>query len=480
MCEMKEPVFKKGANINRLIFVGTGSGCGKTTVVCAVLGALKKAGKNPVSFKCGPDYIDPMFHSKVLGVKCKNLDLFMCGENTVRYLLSEGSKSSGVSIIEGVMGMYDGIGEDGRSSSNHLSLETNTPAVLVVNCSGVSTSAAAVVQGFLNFEKNNIKGILLNKISPAYYPMAKAYIERKTGVKVYGFMPREPRANLESRHLGLVTAAEVESLAEKIEILEGLASQYVDLPGLLELAESADPMLYDDIEVKPLENVKIAVAMDTAFCFYYEDNLLLLQKLGATLCPFSPLKDRYLPIGVHGLYLGGGYPELYLEELSANSELLERIKYSVQAGMPTFAECGGFMYLQEYVESLEGKRYDMAGVLKGGTRMTGGLIDFGYVTLTAKEDNVFCLSGGSINAHEFHYSKSEFPGNTFVAARPSGTERQCIHSDKSLFAGYPHVHLWGNIDFAKTFVEKCVSWAARNTDAGESPAVQAAIDSASH
>ncbi len=464
MSECRNPSFKRGKNVNRLIFTGTGSGCGKTTVVCAILAAMKKAGYKPASFKCGPDYIDPMFHTKVLGINSKNLDLFMCGLNAVSYLLAEGSADSDISIIEGVMGMYDGIGTTGEASSNQLSLQTGTPAILIVNCSGVSTSAAATALGFLDFDDNNIQGIILNKISAGYYPTLKAYIEEKTGVRVYGFLPKEARADLESRHLGLVIADEVKNLNEKLDLLAEHATANIELDALYELAQTADPLFYADYQIEQEDTCNIGVAMDNAFCFYYDDNLRLLEKLGARLRYFSPLKDKYLPIGLHGLYFGGGYPELYLEQLSRNKSLMRQIKYAMLNGMPTFAECGGFMYLQQYIESKSGQRHDMVGLLPGGTQMTGSLRDFGYVNLTANVKNVFGEKGESIHAHEFHYSQSEFPGDSFTATRLSGSRRHCIHASSTMFAGYPHIHLWGNVEFARNFVKKCVSYAGRPVD----------------
>ena len=358
----------------RLLLCAPASGGGKTTLTCALLQALVNRGVNPVAFKCGPDYIDPMFHSEIIGAKSRNLDLFLLGADTTRYLLEKNSRGSGLALIEGVMGYYDGIGLSADASAWDLARATRTPAVLVMDGRGRALTAAAVVRGMKDFRPDSgIAGVVLNRVSPMLYPRLKEAIEGETGVKVYGFLPNRPDCALESRHLGLVTAAEVAGLREKLSALAVQAEETVDIDGLLALAASAPelaakPMaLPEPVEGRP----RIAVARDKAFCFYYADGLALLERLGAELVEFSPLADGGLPEGACGLYLGGGYPELYAEALADNRPMREEVRAAVLGGLPTVAECGGFLYLNQTLADGEGREWPMAGVFPGQHRQAG-------------------------------------------------------------------------------------------------------------
>lgn len=443
------------------MIAGTNSGCGKTTITCAVLRALINRGLKTAAFKCGPDYIDPMFHTEIIGAKSRNLDLFLCGEEATKYLLKKNSKDADISIIEGVMGYYDGLGVDNiLYSSCDLSNKTNTPVILVVNCAGMSYSVVALIKGFMDFYENNIVGVILNNISEGMYLRYKDSIEKHLNVKVLGFMPRQKDAIFESRHLGLVTAEEVTLLDEKIDILANMAQKYIDLDAIISLAKTAPSLVCEEVVIEKQNSVKIAVARDKAFCFYYEDSLELLRQMGAILIPFSPLKDTALPEDIDGLILGGGYPELYLEKLSKNTSMLNNIKASVISGLPTYAECGGFMYLGKTITADDGK-YKMVGAIDTNTIMTKKLQNFGYVFLEANEDNMFCNKGQGINAHEFHYSSSDNRGKTFKALKSSGKSWEGVFGTNSIYAGYPHLHLWGNIDFAKRFISKCCDFKNR-------------------
>lgn len=451
--------------INRIMLAGTGSGCGKTTVTCALLKAFVLKGIKATGFKCGPDYIDPMFHSEIIGTKSRNLDLFLCGENTVKYLLSENGKGADISVIEGVMGLYDGLGfTDDGFSANHIARATKTPEILVMGVRGKSLSLLAELSGYLNYAENNIKGVILNQCSSGMYPVYRKMIEEAfPDVKVYGYLPRIPEAELGSRHLGLVTADEVADLKEKTEALGAAAASSLDIEGILKLSQSAPALEFEEISVKSVvfgkEKPRIAVAKDKAFCFYYEDNFRLLEKLGAEIVFFSPLKDEKLPEHISGLYLGGGYPEEHLKELSENRAMLREIKEAVLDGLPTFAECGGFMYLCESIEK-DGFVYETAGALPGSSHMTQGLVRFGYKTLTANRENLMCGKGDSIRCHEFHYSDSNCHGNGFTAEKGKRTW-QTIQASDTYFAGYPHLHLWGNIAFAENFVKACCAYGGK-------------------
>lgn len=440
----------------RLLLCAGASGGGKTTVTCAILQALMGRGLNPVAFKCGPDYIDPMFHSEVIGAKSRNLDLFFLGEDKTRYLLERNSAGAGLALIEGVMGYYDGIAMSHQASAYHLARATQTPAVLVLDGRGSALTLAAAVRGVKDFQPDSgIAGVILNRISPMLYPRLKACIEAETGVTVYGFLPNRPDCALESRHLGLVTAAEVADLKEKLNRLAAQAEESVDLNGLLALAASAPPLNTPPIPLPPPVEGKpvIAVARDKAFCFYYADGLELLEAMGAELAEFSPLRDGALPEGTCGLYLGGGYPEEYAGELAANHSLLREIHHKILHGLPTVAECGGFLYLHRTLGDADGRyHWHMAGAFSGEAHNTGRLGRFGYVTLTARTDGLLCRAGERFPAHEFHYWDSTTPGADFQAEKPlSDRKWTCGWHTPTLYAGFPHFHFWARPELARNF-----------------------------
>jgi len=442
-------------NFNRIMIAGTGSGCGKTTITCAVLKALVKKGLTVASYKCGPDYIDPMFHSEIIKTKSRNLDMFLCGEEATKYLFAKNSENTDISIIEGVMGFYDGLAVDNvEYSSCYISNKIDTPVVLVLNCEGLYFSLVAMIKGYLDFYENKIVGVILNNTSNEMYQLYKDSIEKNLNIRVLGFMPRLRSAVLESRHLGLITAGEVDLLEEKLEELAKTAEENIDLDQIIALAKSALPLRYNEFEIEKCETVRLAIARDQAFCFYYEDNLELLRQMGAVLIPFSPLNDNALPGNIDGLILGGGYPELCAEKLSGNTSMLKSLKNSVGKGLPTYAECGGFMYLGKIIK-IDQNKYKMSGVLDVHSVLTNKLQNFGYINLVAKEDNLFCKKGQSIHAHEFHFSNSNNNGNSFKAIKSTDKSWDAVFTSSSLFAGYPHLHLWGNIDFARNFLRKC-------------------------
>lgn len=445
--------------INRIMIAGTNSGCGKTTITCALIKAVMKQGIKTASFKCGPDYIDPMFHSEIIGVSSRNIDLFLCGEKPARYLFADKSKGHDISIIEGVMGFYDGMGGNtSRNSSYEISERFDIPVVLVVNCKGISLSVVALIKGYLDFYPNNIKAVVLNQVSKTIYPTYKAMIEEQLKIKVLGFMPKEPKAMLESRHLGLVTAGELDDLQDKLELLACNAAECIDIQGFLDLAKSAEPFCYESIELKPQSEVNIAVAKDKAFCFYYEDSLSLLTRLGARLIPFSPLSDEKLPEDIDGLILGGGYPELYLEQLSNNKTMRDSIYKASIEGLPIYAECGGYMYLGRKIMD-----YPMVGVIDMCCEMTNRLQNFGYVTLTADRDTLLLEKDGQTPAHEFHYSVSDNKEHVLSANKPNGRSWKGGYSTNNIFALYPHIHFWGDIHMAQQWIKKCEEY--RNSKA---------------
>ncbi len=442
----------------RIMIAGTVSGCGKTSVACGIMNAFVSEGVRVSPFKCGPDYIDPMFHKKASGVSSCNLDVYMCGKGAVKRLLAEESRDADISVIEGVMGFYDGMAGRGFFASSHeVSVLTDTPVILTVNCRGRLLSAAAEIEGFKNFAPNNIKGVILNGASKSFLELYRGEIESRTGLKVLGCFPRVSGAEIESRRLGLVAAGEIGNIEEKTAQLGCAAVESLDMAGIFSLARSAPSLTYDPLPERHLGFCRVGVAYDAAFCFYYDYNIRLLEKLGAQIAWFSPMKDEALPEGLSGVIFGGGYPELYAKELSGNKKFIESVKAALSSGMPVLAECGGFVYLQE---SLDGA--PMAGAIPGEARMTESLRRFGYMEMTALKDNLLCRAGEKIRAHEFHYSDSSLNGNAFRADKASGKNSwECVYAEGNIFAGYPHIHFAGKEFLAENFISACMEYGGR-------------------
>ena len=444
--------------IQRIMIAAAGSGSGKTTITCALLEALKAKGRKPTSAKCGPDYIDTMFHSSVLGAPSTNLDLFFFDDNTARYLLAENGSKGDITVIEGVMGYYDGLGIDStESSSYHLAKVTETPVVLIVNSRGMALSVVASIKGFLEFRPDsNIKGVILNNCTESTYNTLKGVIEHEFNgeVKPLGFMPKMADCSLESRHLGLVTAQEVEDLNVKLMKLRDQALKSIDLDGIMELAGDAPDLEFEEPEIRRFDkNVRIGVARDKAFCFYYEDSLKLLEKMGAELVDFSPMEDDFLPADLDGLYLGGGYPELYQEQLASKVSMRGAVLRTVNSGMPTIAECGGFMYLTEGIGDSP-----MVGVLPGDCSDQKKLMRFGYITLRAEKDNMLMKAGHEIPAHEFHHWDCTETGSDFTATKKNGRSWKAAFANDNLYAGFPHFNFWADPSLAENFIEACIRY----------------------
>ena len=442
----------------RLMLAAPASNTGKTTLTIALLQALKNRGMAPVAYKCGPDYIDPMFHREVLGVPGYNLDLFFSTPNTVLNLLAAKATTADIAIMEGVMGYYDGAGMTEEASSWHLASETVTPAVLVVRPGGASLSIAALVKGILEFRENSqIKGVVLNDCKPVMADRLATLIARECGIKVFGCLPDAADAKIGSRHLGLVAPEEVAGFKEKACLLAQLLEENADIEGLLALAGEAPSCNVQPHKLSPVadvdKGVRIGIAQDEAFCFYYRENLELLESLGATLVYFSPLHDTTLPTNISGLYFGGGYPELHAEALSANFAMRDAVARAIGQGLPTIAECGGFLYLQQQLEDAEGVSHPMVSALEGEGYNRQKLDRFGYVSLTACEDNLICKQGDTIKGHEFHYWDSTQAGSGFIAQKPhSKRQWPCVQASQYLYAGFPHLYFWSNLQCATRFV----------------------------
>lgn len=428
------------------------SGSGKTTMTCALLMALKRRGCAPCAFKSGPDYIDPMFHRAVLGVESRSLDLFFSAPETVRTLYARGAAGHGAAVCEGAMGFYDGLGGvSDRASAWHLADTLGLPVLLVVEPKGQSLTLAAELNGLVNFRTpSHIAGILLNNCTARMHALLAPMLEKETGLPVLGFLPKLPEAVIGSRHLGLYTAAEVENLQQKLALLADAAEEHIDWPRLLALCEKEPPALPEKVP-QPSARVRIAVAQDEAFCFTYAETLEAFRDAGAEVVFFSPLRDTALPENIGGLYLPGGYPELHARELSENTSLLREIKRKIEFGLPTAAECGGFLYLGQSLTDAEGQSWPMAGVLPGEAKDAGRLVRFGYAALSADSDSMLFRAGESFPIHEFHHWDSTANGVALAAKKPvGGAEWRCGFVNEHFYAGFPHLY-WAGTPLPQRF-----------------------------
>lgn len=425
------------------------SGCGKTTVTCALLALFQKKGYDPCAFKCGPDYIDPMFHRSILDVESHNLDLFLDDEKTVREVYNHYSALHDVSIVEGVMGHYDGLGgSTPLAGAWHVAQTLDLPGILVLSPGKSSLTMAAEVQGILHFrEDSHIRGILLNNCRPAHVTGLSQMLERETGLPVIGVLPHVEDARLESRHLGLVKADEIQDLRKKVTLLADALEENLDFDRLLFLCGSR-PGHVRTIPNTHTVRAVIGLAADSAFDFIYRESMDVLWKAGADLYLFSPLEDRAIPEASCGLYFPGGYPELYAEKLSKNTSMRESVLHAVQDGMPTIAECGGFLYLEK---SLDG--FPMVGALPGEGYKTQHPVRFGYANVQAHSDSLLLKKDESVPVHSFHYYESTKPGTDLTAVKPV-TERtwETGYMTPSLYAAFEHFSFAGKPELTERFI----------------------------
>ena len=438
-----------------LMITAPASGSGKTILTCALLAALKKRGRTPCAFKCGPDYIDPMFHRSVLGVESHNLDLFLAGEDDVRRLYAKYSGGHGAAVTEGAMGFYDGLGgTTDRASAWHVSDTLGLPVLLALRPKGASLTLAAQVGGLQSFRReSHIAGLFLNDCSTMLAKSLVPMLERETGLPVLGWLPHMEEAVLESRHLGLYTAGEIENLSARIDRAADVLSENLDWDQLDALfSRRADRAAVPAAE--RVDGVPVAVARDEAFCFAYAETLDALREAGASLRFFSPLGDAALPGDACALYLPGGYPELHAAGLAENADMRRAVRDAVAGGMPTVAECGGFLYLGQTLEDGGGRAYPMAGVLPGEAVRRERLVRFGYAELTANEDSLLFRTGEAVPVHEFHYWDSTENGDSLTAVKPlTGRCWRCGFTNRRLYAAFPHLYFPGNPELAARFVQ---------------------------
>jgi len=432
------------------------SGSGKTTVTLGLIRALKNTGLDVCGFKTGPDYIDTAFIKAASKKDAGNLDMHIQGMEGIKKALSMGEGK--YCVIEGAMGYFDGIYNTYENSSFDISRYLGVNAVLVYTPKGEMFSAVPKIKGMAEFEGSMIKAVILNRINEHYYKLLKGQIEKYTGLKVLGFVPPVEDLEIKSRHLGLLQSVEIDDMEEKIEKAAGFISKNVDLGLLMNFMAELETV---HLEHPKKRDIRAAVALDKAFSFYYNENLKLLEKC-CSVEYFSPLQDRKIP-SCDFLYLGGGYPEVFSEELSANKSMLSSIKDFAENGGCIYAECGGFMYLMDYIEE-----WGMAGIFKGRSIMTKNLQRFGYIDIELKRDCMLGKAGDTLTAHEFHKSATEIEGETVYKIRKTMGDKTwaCGYNCKNVLAGYPHISFLGNmkafeslldyIEVHRKEVDKCI------------------------
>jgi cobyrinic acid a,c-diamide synthase len=486
--------------IGRIVIAGTQSGSGKTTVATGVIAALS-ARLRVQPFKCGPDYIDPTYHTHAAGRPSRNLDTWMVPEVRVRELYERACHGSDAAVIEGVMGLFDGRtgGRDAGSTAQVAKL-LHAPVVLVVDAARVARSAAALVHGFNTFDPElNLEGVILNRVAgERHYKAVAEPIESEAGVPVLGYLPRSAELELPERYLGLVPTAEGAVAGEYFERLRRVCEQTIDLARLETIAmgaprlpswqptdaragphpnplppgegtegihavrpevASAGGLLFPERSIAP--SVRVAVGRDAAFSFYYEDNLDLLRAWGAELVEFSPLMDDTLPERTSAVYIGGGFPELYAAELATNRGMLESLREAAARGMPIYAECGGLMYAGEELIDRDGHSHQMLGLVPARSEMRDGRLSLGYRELRAAGDSCVLGAGATVRAHEFHYSRLQVePDQAHAAYSVAPDGRFEGFRRGSVLASYMHLHFGSSRGIAPRFVQFARAWQA--------------------
>lgn len=446
--------------MKKILIAGSYSGVGKTTISLGLMKALSKRGKKVQPFKVGPDYIDPMYHRFVTGEWSRNLDSYMLDDEQIKFVFKNSSEGKDISIIEGVMGLYDGIGtEINKYSTSQMSKILKSPVILVIDGKGMGASAGAMVLGYKQLDKDvEIVGVIVNNVrTQRHYNIIKESIERFCGIEVLGYLPPDENVSVESRNLGLFPSNEIEDLERKVNTIADEMEKYIDIDRIIELSESENVtssfelnMFSEDPEVRALaEGKTVAVAYDKAFNFYYPDNIDLFKEIGANIITFSPINDEEIP-EADLLYMGGGFPEVFAEELEKNVSMRKSIKKAHDEGLAIYAECGGLMYLGDSLVDMDGKKHEMVGAISGYSEMKKGLRRFGYCIATAKEDNLISYKGQEMSGHEFH--SSEFYSDLDTAF----TMKKIVEDEvideweggyyvNNTLASYLHIHFYNNL-----------------------------------
>lgn len=450
-----------------ILVAGTVSGVGKTTIATGLMGALKRRGLRVQPFKTGPDYIDPTYHTSVTGEVSRNLDTWMLDGDTVIELFNRASAGKDIAVIEGVMGLYDGrSATSGEGSTGELARLLGVPVILVVDSRKGARSLAAMVLGYRDFDPAlRLAGVILNGTgSDRHYQLCREAVEHYTGVPVVGYLPRNEHLALPERHLGLVPIVEGEVAEETLENLITQCEATLDVSGILTIAERFSPQLAvaGSFPASPVTSqVRIAVARDRAFSFYYQDSLDLLEAWGAELVPFSPIEDEDLPPDTAGVYLGGGFPELYAAELAANTAMRQALKTKGGEGMPIYAECGGLMYAAEGIITFDGSRHAMTGLLPGWAEMQGQRVAMGYAEAETLRPNLLADKGTILRGHLFHWSKMPppGPGSAYRILPPREQFEGLIGGPRgNVLGSYFHVHFGSKPSLAKRFIASCAYW----------------------
>lgn len=450
--------------LSGIVISGTNSSSGKTTIATGITACLKKRGYNVQPYKCGPDYIDPGWLTTAAGLPCYNLDSWMLTPRQMAELFAHSSQNKDISVIEGVMGLYDGKDDTVSGGSTASIAKTlKMPVILVINVSGMAQSAAAITLGYKEMDTAvNVKGVILNKVgSPQHYVIAAEAITAKTGLPVLGYLPKKASLKLPERHLGLLPSVERDNKPELIDELCQQIEETLDLEGLIKIAKDAgETKLEGNIfPPKPLFDVTIAVARDEAFNFYYQHNLEIMEAYGAKLKYFSPLKDKNMPAGVGGIYIGGGFPEIFAKELAENFAMKKALQKAVSEGVPLYAECGGLMYLCQGIRDFDGKVFDMTGIIPGVSAMGKKLQRLGYFAVRATNDSILAQTGWELRGHAFHWSQLPPPPPQDAAYNilegGEGDEGFIAGPNRNVLASYLHLHFGGNATAVRRFLKKC-------------------------
>ena len=442
------------SKIPACVISGTSSGSGKTTVTLGLMAAFKERGLRVQPYKCGPDFIDPGLHELVTGVKSRNLDLWMSGEEHTRKCFRQNLMGADIALIEGVMGMFDG----GMSSSGELSRTLSISNILVLDVRSMADSAAAIVKGFETFSEGaEVKGVILNNIaSMRHLQLVSDAIIGNCNARILGHLPRNLDFSIPSRHLGLLTGDEAPISEEMVALLARTISDHIDLDQVLSLCSTFSPITQPQItEINNDSPCRIAVARDKAFCFYYEDNFDILRERGAELVFFSPLQDKELPENIHGIYLGGGYPELYAKELSTNSQMLAALHSWIENDGAVYAECGGFMYLTNGIVDHDQNKHHLVGIFPVMSAMQTKRASLGYREVTTKQVCCFGPAGTVLRGHEFHYSNIQELDSSIPRIYQVNNGAQEGYNYRRVLGGYMHLHFGYSPEVATAFINYC-------------------------
>lgn len=455
-------------SVPRIIIASPESGAGKTTITTGLIGAFKRKGLRVQPFKVGPDYIDPSYHAAVSGIPSRNLDTWMIDTDRLTQLFWNSASKADISIIEGVMGLFDGFsGLDETGSTAHVAKLLRTPVILIIDAWGMARTAAAIVKGCSELDRDvRVGGVILNRVSGRKHAdWCREAIESNLRIPVVGYLEKNDSLTMPERHLGLIPTTEKREVAGSLSRIVDYVERQLDIQRIKQMADEAPLVEGKKQSPQPIEkNVKIGVAMDEAFCFYYRDALDLLEANGAELVPFSPIHDDVVP-NVDGIYVGGGFPEVMAKDLAANSRMRSGTKKLAETGLPIFAECGGLMYLTKSIRDFEGNRNEMVGLLDGETVMTRGLT-LSYTESTVLRDNILSRAGQRIRGHEFHYSKIEnIPRDArFAYQMTRGVGIDGKHDgwlEYAVLAPYSHLHLASDDRLAMNFVRACEEYGRR-------------------